>query len=254
MNPSKLTKSFKLFYESPINVPAPYHLEAVFSFIQFDSAQPTVEMEIQYIDRSDFSREELIADGLVPDDSWKYTGDLPVVWRDRLAPYFQEYVTGSCSPKDQEPFITLEANDTTPHIPLYLEPQETLIQEFMQAMFEIDGRELPLYLGFQFMDLAGNWRKIEGEMSFASLSFTYIASDLESPQVYSQWDELQELMNQVFIAEFLADKANQNCKTASLAVYPGDGLWYVAGHSLRKPSGNNYYFDELEEKLQRFFN
>ena len=38
----------------------------------------------------------------------------------------------------------------------------------MQAMFEIDGRELPLYLGFQFKDRAGNWRKIEGEMSFAS--------------------------------------------------------------------------------------
>jgi hypothetical protein len=30
-------------------------------------------------------------------------------------------------------------------------------------------------------------------------------------------------------------------------------LWYVAGHSLRKPSGNNYYFDELEEKLLLIF-
>jgi len=168
MNPNKLSRSFKLFYESPINVPAPYHLEAVFTFLQFDTPTPGVEIEIQYIDRSDFSREELIADGLVPDDQWTYKGELPIVWRDRLMPQFQEYVTGSCSPKDQEPFITLEANDTTPNVPLYLEPQETLIQEFMQAMFEIDGRELPLYLGFQFKDRAGNWRKIEGEMSFAS--------------------------------------------------------------------------------------
>ena len=167
-------------------------------------------------------------------------------------PAFQEYVTGSCSPKDQEPFITLEANDTTPNVPLYLEPQESLIQEFMQAMFEIDGRELPLYLGFQFKDRAGNWRKIEGEMSFSALNFTYLDSE-EGQKTFSNWDELQELMNHVFIAEFSADKANQNCKTASLAVYPGDGLWYVAGHSLRKPSGNNYYFDELEEKLQFIF-
>jgi hypothetical protein len=241
MNPNKLSRSFQLFYESPINVPAPYHLEAVFTFKQFDTEKPTVAIEIQYIDRSDFSREELIADGLVPDDHWTFEGDLPLVWRDRLLPQFQEYVTGSCSPKDQEPFITLEANDTTPNVPLYLEPQETLIQEFMQAMFEIDGRELPLYLGFQFKDRAGNWRKIEG------------VDSEEGNKSFSNWDELQELMNHVFIAEFQADKANQNCKTASLAVYPGDGLWYVAGHSLRKPSGNNYYFDELEEKLQFIF-
>jgi len=252
MNPNKLSRSFKLFYESPINVPAPYHLEAVFTFNEFDTDKPVVAIEIQYIDRSDFSREELIADGLVPDDSWTYTGELPVVWRDRLGFSFQEYVTGSCSPKDQEPFITLEANDTTPNVPLYLEPQESLIQEFMQAMFEIDGRELPLYLGFQFKDRAGNWRKIEGEMSFASLSFSYQDND-EGQKTFSNWEELQELMNHVFIAEFSADKANQNCKSASLAVYPGDGLWYVAGHSLRKPSGNNYYFDELEEKLQFIF-
>jgi hypothetical protein len=77
MNPNKLSRSFKLFYESPINVPAPYHLEAVFTFLQFDTPTPGVEIEIQYIDRSDFSREELIADGLVPDDHWAYKGELP---------------------------------------------------------------------------------------------------------------------------------------------------------------------------------
>lgn len=99
MNPNKLSRSFKLFYESPINVPAPYHLEAVFSFLQFDTDKPSVAIEIQYIDRSDFSREELIADGLVPDDSWTYEGELPLVWRDRLMSAFQEYVTGSCSLK-----------------------------------------------------------------------------------------------------------------------------------------------------------
>ena len=32
MNPNKLSRNFKLFYESPINVPAPYNLEAVFTY------------------------------------------------------------------------------------------------------------------------------------------------------------------------------------------------------------------------------
>ena len=51
----------------------------------------------------------------------------------------------------------------------------------------------------------------------------------------------------------------KNAKDLVMNQYPnaytkqrGDGLWYVAGHSLRKPSGNNYYFDELEEKLDSY--
>jgi hypothetical protein len=54
-------------------------------------------------------------------------------------------------------------------------------------------------------------------MSFASLTFTYLDSE-EGQKVFTNWDELQDLMNHVFIAEFQADKANQNCKSASLAV------------------------------------
>ena len=160
-----------------------------------------------------------MADGLVPDDSWTYEGELPLVWRDRLMPAFQEYVTGSCSPKDQEPFITLEANDTTPHVPLYLEPQESLIQEFMQAMFEIDGRELPLYLGFQFKDRTGNWRKIEGEMSFASLNFVsaiFLNSFITFPNTFfSSGGMALKASNKSFTIPFLLKNFNRKFSNSS---------------------------------------
>jgi hypothetical protein len=35
MKSARLEKNFKLFYESPNNVPAPYHLEAAFTFEGF---------------------------------------------------------------------------------------------------------------------------------------------------------------------------------------------------------------------------
>ncbi len=61
-------------------------------------------------------------------------------------------------------------------------------------------------------------------------------------------------MNLVFIAEFQSDKAKENLKKNEVfAVFPGDGRWYIAGDSLRKPSGNNQYFDNLEDTLQTIF-
>ena len=55
MKPARLEKKFQLFYESPNNVPAPYHLEAAFTFDGFLSDNPHVTVSIQYIDRDDFS-------------------------------------------------------------------------------------------------------------------------------------------------------------------------------------------------------
>ena len=73
MKPTRLEKKFQLFYESPNNVPAPYHLEAAFTFEDFLSDKPRVEVSIQYIDRDDFSREELLAEGLNVEDHFEWS-------------------------------------------------------------------------------------------------------------------------------------------------------------------------------------
>jgi hypothetical protein len=49
-------------------------------------------------------------------------------------------------------------------------------------------------------------------------------------------------------------KALEDLKRSSaFAIFPGDGFWYIAGDSLRKPSGNTNYFDNLEMKLRDLF-
>jgi hypothetical protein len=253
MKLTRLEKKFQLFYESPNNVPAPYHLEAAFIFEDFLTDNPKVQVSIQYIDRDDFSREELLAEGLNLEDHFEWSGELSLAWRNRLETAFLLFQSGSCNQRDEEPFITLEASDTTTAVPLSLEDEDTLIQEFMQAILEVAGNEMPLYLGFQFMDTNDEWVRIEGEMSFFDLKYSYqLKNSDDQIRFTDQWQELQKLMQVLFIGEFIFEKGVEELKPQTqFAVYPGDGKWYVAGDTWFRPSGNKSYFDLVEEKLRK---
>lgn len=255
MKAARLEKKFQLFYESPNNVPAPYHLESSFTFEGFLSDKPRVEVSIHYIDRDDFSREELLAEGLNVEDQFSWSGDLSIAWRNRLETAFLLFQSGSCDPRDEEPFITLEAADTSTAVPISLDTEDTLMQEFMQAILEVAGNEMPLYLGFQFTDADGEWTRIEGEMSFFDLKYTYRSGGEKGPVRFTnQWNELQELMQVLFIGEFIFEKGVEDLKPKTqFAVYPGDGKWYVAGDTWYRPSGNKGYFDLIEDKLRNLF-
>lgn len=244
---------FKLFYESPSDIPAPYHFEAIFEFKSFENDKLELSLHVQYVEREDFSSEELIAEGLSVEDKFEWSGDLPIIWKNRLALSFSKYKSGSCDPKDAEPFIAIEAANSSTYVPRFLDFEENLIQELMQAIYEVAGKEYPLFLGFQFKDENDTWNKYQGEMSFANLNFTYSNSSGQVETI-SDWDKLQDIVNTVFIAEFITDKALEDLKkSSSFAVFPGDGFWYIAGDSLRKPSGNTNYFDILEMKLRELF-
>jgi hypothetical protein len=248
-----LKHDFKLFYESPSDIPAPYHFEALFEFKSFENDKLELSLHVQYVEREDFSSEELIAEGLSVEDKFEWSGDLPIIWKNRLALSFSKYKSGSCDPKDAEPFIAIEAANSSTYVPRFLDFEENLVQELMQAIFEVAGKEYPLFLGFQFKDENDTWNKYQGEMSFANLNFTY-SNTSGQVETISDWDKLQDIVNTVFIAEFITDKALEELKkSSSFAVFPGDGFWYIAGDSLRKPSGNTNYFDILEMKLRELF-
>lgn len=246
-------QDFKLFYESPSDIPAPYHFEALFEFKSFTNDSLELSLHVQYLDREDFSNEELISEGLSIEDKFEWSGELPIIWKNRLALSFSKYRSGTCDPKDAEPFIAIESANSSTFVPRFLDFEENLVQELMQAIFEVAGKEYPLFLGFQFKDENNTWNKYQGEMSFATLNFTYTNSSGQLETI-TNWDKLQDIVNTVFIAEFIADKALEDLKKSSaFAVFPGDGFWYIAGDSLRKPSGNNNYFDILEMKLRELF-
>ncbi|MEY2792619.1 MAG: hypothetical protein RJA76_611, partial [Bacteroidota bacterium] len=98
------------------------------------------------------------------------------------------------------------------------------------------------------------WILVEGEMSFSQRKFNYITNGNEAQIEQIKFESIQELMNELYIGEFVSEKALEKLKNReSFAVFPGDGLWYIAGNSWRKPNGNHQYFASLELSLNQLF-
>ena len=98
------------------------------------------------------------------------------------------------------------------------------------------------------------WILVEGELSFSQRSFRYILNGNKSNILQANFEAIKSLMNDLYIGEFSSEKAleklnHQNC----FAVFPGDGWWYVAGNSWKKPNGNQQYFATLEDQLKNIF-
>ena len=248
-------KLIKLYYESPQDVPAPYHFESKIE-IEFQSATKAIlDVEVLYIDRDDFSKEDLLAEGLQVENQWNWKGELPDVWVKLLQERFTAYVIGEVSPKSFEPFIGLEDESGKIFKPKNkLEIEDVFLQELMQAILELAEKEFPLYIGFQFNHEKKDWILIEGEMSFSQRKFNFITNGDDKKIEQVSFEAIQDLMNDLYIGEFVSEKAIEKLKSnESFAVFPGDGLWYVAGNSWRKPNGNHQYFANLESKLNQLF-
>jgi len=248
-------KNCILYYESPQDVPAPYHFESKIE-IDFEGNQKaSIDVNVQYIDREDFSKEDLMAEGLQVENQWAWKGELPTIWVSILQERLNNYIAGEASPKSHEPFICFETEKGQTFKPKQkLEKEDVFLQEFMQAILELAEKEFPLYLGFQFNHLDKGWILIEGEMSFASRKFNFIENGKEEQVKEVNFDAIQALMNDLFIGEFIADKAQESLKNKeTFAVFPGDGLWYTAGNSWKKPNGNYQYFVNLEDTLNELF-
>ncbi len=247
--------TLNLYYESPQDVPSPYHFESKMVIHLEGNQRGAISVEVQYIDREDFSKEELQAEGLQVENQWNWEGFLPNVWVNRLKTQFGDYLKGEASPKAHEPFIGIEDEKGNFFKPKNkLDQEDIFIQEFMQAILELSEKEFPLYLGFQFNHQFKGWLLVEGEMSFANRKFNYIVNSDESRILEIPFESIQDLMNDLFIGEFIADKAVESLKNKeSFAVFPGDGYWYVAGNSWKKPNGNHQYFANLESSLNQLF-
>ncbi len=248
-------KKINLYYESPQDVPAPYHFESKIEIIFNEDLKALLKVEVQYIDREDFSKEDLLAEGLQEENNWTWNGNLPAIWVKILEEHLKSYVQGEVIPKSHQPFIGFENENGKFFKPSRkLEEEDLFFQEFMQAILEMAEKEFPLYLGFQFNHAVKKWILIEGELSFAERKFNYIENGNQKDIRLANFEGIHELMNELFIGEFIGEKAFESLKSKeSFAVFPGDGLWYVAGNSWKKPNGNHQYFANLELKLNKLF-
>ncbi|HAA12015.1 MAG TPA: hypothetical protein DCE41_10075 [Cytophagales bacterium] len=194
----------------------------------------TVKFQLRFLDREGLSEEELLEEGFTGEDNFAWEGNLPDGWVTHL----QTSLAQSTFPHDQgaarqkEPLIEL-----TGHYPegqnLQAVPAETgnweyLLQEFMQALYELAGYERPLELAFRQVTKNAPITQINLHASFASRT-AEVQVENDNSLLASHiigWEEVKEIMKRIYQFEFDILRAKpQPPKKRGMYLFLGEGGW-----------------------------
>ena len=216
-------KSLQIRYQTARSLPAPYAYFYTLMARPVATNSLQVDLNITYPDRDDIDDDELIAEGFTRDDDFSWSGKLPKTWLDTVA-----NLTGKTrlQPLDEETLdedddfwdITLETDQTGNQqgIPKNADEWHYLVQELMQAAYEVVGRERPFEL--TYLDLSNRQEDAELRLtaSFAERSVTiFIREDRREQSRTLPWSTLQKVMSQVYEHEFDPDEAQLKRPTRS---------------------------------------
>jgi hypothetical protein len=212
-------------------VPAPYANFQTIKLHMISEDDLTVDFSIKYTDREDLEEEEIIEEGFTMEDDFTWKGALPATWiKEFNEIYGSSKIVRQREEKEFEDFIEIEIEEGDKRVTVYPVDKERwvyFLQEFMQAILETAGRELPFELTYLDYD-AEPKSEVALKASFATKSFTM--SENGGVLKTLDWGFLQKVMDTVYRAEFIYDNASEKKPTKSgKYLYIGDQLWYQMG-------------------------
>lgn len=218
------------FQTAPV-VPAPYANFQTIKLHVRSEDDLIVDFSIKYTDREDLEEEEILEEGFTLDDDFTWKGTIPVNWlREFNAIYSSSKIVRQREEKEFEDFIEVEIEENEKRVTVYPVDKERwvyFLQEFMQAILETAGRELPFELTYLDYD-AEPQSEVALKASFATKIFTM--SENNGPLKKLDWGFLQKVMDTVYRAEFIYDNATDKKPTKKgKYLYIGDQLWYQLG-------------------------
>lgn len=218
------------FQTAPV-VPAPYANFQTIKLHLISEDDLTVDFSIKYTDREDLEEEEILEEGFTMDDDFTWKGALPANWiKEFNEIYSSSKIIRQREEKEFEDFVEIEIEENDKRVTVYPVDKERwvyFLQEFMQAILETAGRELPFELTYLDYD-AEPKSEVALKASFATKIFTM--SENNGPLKKLDWGFLQKVMDTVYRAEFVYDNASDK-KPAKKGkyLYIGDQLWYQLG-------------------------
>ena len=237
--------TFSLKYQTAENLPAPFaHAIEINGIIAQNQENglpsgsfPQLELsfELTYLDREEFSEEELMDEGFTLNDNFTWKGTLPKVWSDVVFGNLKS--ANALNIKTLEPhqeFWQIDFEDKS-FYPKDSELFKYLIEELQQAVYEKAGRESGLKLTF-LKNQSGEHIEFEITASFVERQLQTKRRNINDAQTETKildWEELNFILKNIFSGDFEADFAAKNRPShKGLFVNIGDELWYEVGKSL----------------------
>ncbi len=242
----KQFKTIEIKFETADIVPPPFSHQILLR-AEITPAGVQVDFQIAYIYREELTEEEIVEEGFTLNDDYAWKGTLHNGWVRPLQNLVQQTPTRYNDKALEESlnFLEINLNNQKSGRPHNIEDWEYLLQELMQAVYETAQKEAPFYLLYRKIGKDKHLQDVEINVFFAHRKAEVVAQNRTFPL---DWDQAQELIQQVFIGEFLQESALKNePKNGGKFITLGDGLWYEFGKSLKRPHENKGYLSDLEK-------
>ena len=211
----------------------------------------TARLTLEYYGRGEISKEEIMEEGYTPDDDYEWKGALPAVWVKAMEDKLRKANWVKNPKATGGPALSIRVSTATQaevRYPDQIRPWEIFIQEVIQAIFEIGGKEAPLHISIVLDHKSPKSHNIDIEFSFAQRTVTIHPSGEKSRTI--PWDKGQKLMKYIYAIDYLPEQALEKLpKSHGSYISPGDGFWYDLSPEKEPNKGNTERIKRLLELL-----
>ncbi|HEY8399931.1 MAG TPA: hypothetical protein VIK89_01645, partial [Cytophagaceae bacterium] len=201
-----------------------------------------VKLNLKYLEREELTEEEILAEGFTLNDDFSWEGSLDKVWKQRIEKQAETAQINTQSDiSGEELAVKIFTEDTSVYgVPKDIQSWTYLMQELVQAVYEVSGKELPLKIRYRKVEPGKKSYKIDIQPYFKNLSieaFKETPGQTGKHSIPLNWGELRKLMERIYINDMYPEHASAKdpVKEGSY-IDPGDGLWYRFNNAIKSPS------------------
>jgi hypothetical protein len=249
-------KHLEVKFETADILPPPFSHQILLT-LDFKKDFIETKFEIAYTYRDELTDDEILEEGFNGEEDLAWAGEISNAWRDPLWKLlaFTPEKSNKKALREEQNFLEISINEKPFGNPQNQEEWEYLLQELTQTVYETYGKEMPFKLIFKNLGSNDNVSIFELILHYADRKVEALTeTNGERTNRSLPWEEASDLLGQVFIGEFLTEKASKNePKALGKYISIGDGYWYEFTKSLKNPNGNRTYITSLYERFEEYF-
>ncbi|WP_226388996.1 hypothetical protein [Penaeicola halotolerans] len=224
------------------SIPPPYAFGYKLRLV-FEKKFVNVSFDMTYTDREELTEEEILDEGFTLEDDFKWTGELPLIWEQELRKIYGKtnWPNNQTKAESEEPFLKIMAKDkhdkTYRAVPANKEEWEYLLQELIQAIYEVSKKEAPMHL--TFLDISADKSRYQSEIKVYFSTRTALmryTEDGKTSERTIDWKELKSKLKTIFIPDYDYEQAIEaDPSKAGKYISLGDGVWHILGKGAINP-------------------
>lgn len=220
--------------------------------LQFEKEKNHVQFELKYLDRDELDEEEIYEEGFSLNDDYQWEGFLPDVWIQEIKELLQKTNT-SKGENNSNIHLELEADGKQDSFtPSNYEKWDYLLQELVQAIYEISQKENPLEIQYKEIQAGKNDIDISLTASFALRKAELRKSfDPKDKVKELSWPKLKNLLSIIYLPDYDYEAATDKSPTKpGKYLATGEGLWFKFGKAIINPGKTNDVLKKIEDILK----